>query len=202
MRESVVEEIVQEIVARLQGLNMSEQEMVLTALHGLRAHRQDIETEFSSKPNEDDDESTTQEVAKLVGGAGGAVAGASLGGRAAGLAGVIGGGILGGTVGSTATGNRDLRRGALAAGGVVCVDRGIRGAGGYGVVGKSADALGVGSWMPCGERRRRRHGRSEFQGGHRLSESGDSLQPQLIRAFERHEIERYEKFGRDSQIFP
>ena len=50
MRESIVEEIVREIVARLQGLDMTEQEMVLTALHGLRAHKADIETEFSSKP--------------------------------------------------------------------------------------------------------------------------------------------------------
>jgi len=106
---------------------MSEQEMVLTALHGLRAHKADIETEFSSKPNEDDDESTTQEIAKLIGGAGGAVAGASLGGRYAGLAGSVGGGILGGTVGSTAAGNRDLRRGALAGAGLYAVDRGIRG---------------------------------------------------------------------------
>ena len=37
--------------------------------------------------------------------------------------------------------NRDLRRGALAGAGVYAVDKGIRDAGGYAVVGRSADAL-------------------------------------------------------------
>src|SRR4029450_13741346 len=36
IRESIVEEIIQEIIARLQGLNVPEHELVLATLQGLR----------------------------------------------------------------------------------------------------------------------------------------------------------------------
>jgi len=69
MRESVVEEIVQEIVARLQGLqyvgtgNGPDGIARIIPPIGRTSKPNSV-----SKPNEDDDESTTQEVAKLIGG--------------------------------------------------------------------------------------------------------------------------------------
>jgi hypothetical protein len=82
MREQIVDEILNEIQVRLEGLDMTGQELVLTALHGLRAHQADVLKEFDSNPsNDDDDPSTTDEVGRLIGGLGGAAAGAALGGK-------------------------------------------------------------------------------------------------------------------------
>jgi hypothetical protein len=79
IRESIVEEIIREIIARLQGLDLPEHEMVLAALHGLRAQKADVEHEFS-QPNDNDE----HEVAKLIGGAAGAIGGGALGIRSGG----------------------------------------------------------------------------------------------------------------------
>jgi hypothetical protein len=101
MRESIVEEIINEICARLQGLDVPEHEMVLAALHGLRAQKADVEHEFATKPNDDDDDDE-HEVARLIGAGVGGGAGAAIGGR---LIGGIAGRITGAAIGSAAGGS-------------------------------------------------------------------------------------------------
>lgn len=137
-RSAVVDEIVSEIQSRLQGLDVDEQSAVLAALHGLRAHSHDIETEFSRPydPNEEDD--STGEVSKLIGTGVGAFGGARLGGRF-GLPGLVGGAVLGGGVGDEIAGRKDTRNLAGAAGlgvGGVLAHQAVQRAGGYGAVSK------------------------------------------------------------------
>ncbi|MEY2487381.1 MAG: hypothetical protein QOH39_3029 [Verrucomicrobiota bacterium] len=140
-REAFVNEIINEISARLKGLDMSEQEIVLTALHGLRAHRSDILTEFSKPSDEDeDDPSVTDEVSKLIGGVGGGAAGAALGGRVGGVPGMVGGAVTGAAVGGKIGQNKDARDVAVAAGlgaGAVAGHQAVKKAGGYKAVGES-----------------------------------------------------------------
>jgi hypothetical protein len=101
MRESIVEEIINEICARLQGLDLPEHEMVLAALHGCRCQKADVEHEFATKANDDDDDDE-HEVAKLIGAGVGGGAGAAIGGR---LIGGIAGRITGAAIGSAAGGS-------------------------------------------------------------------------------------------------
>jgi hypothetical protein len=142
MRESIVEEIIHEICARLQGLDMTEQEMVLAALHGLRAHKADVETEFSSKPSTDDDDDDEHEVARLIGAGVGGGAGAAIGGR---LIGGIAGRITGAAIGSAAgdsIGGTDLGPDIAAAGIGAGIGYGahklIQNRGGYAAVAEAA----------------------------------------------------------------
>lgn len=139
-RSAVVSEIVDEITARLQGLDASEQEQVLAALHGMRGHVKDIEeTEFARpySPNDEENDSTG-EVSKLIGTGVGAFGGARLGSRF-GLPGLVGGAIVGGGVGDEIAGNRKSRDLAGAAGlgaGGILGHQAIQRAGGYQAVGR------------------------------------------------------------------
>ncbi len=141
-REAIVEEIIQEICSRLQGLDVSEQEKTLAALHGLRAQKADVETEFS-KPSDDDenDDDSDHEVAKLIGGTVGVLGGATLGIRAGGALGMVGGAAVGGTAGSIAAGNAGVRDAAVAGGIGYAAHKAIQAAGGYRAV---ANTVGVG----------------------------------------------------------
>jgi hypothetical protein len=83
------------------GLDFPEHEMVLAALHGLRAQKADVEHEFSKPNDDDDDDDDEHEVAKLIGAGVGGGAGAAIGGR---LVGGITGRIAGAAIGSAAGG--------------------------------------------------------------------------------------------------
>lgn len=142
-REAFISDIIDEISARLKGLGASEQEIVLTALHGLKAHKADVLREFS-KPNddEDDDPSVTDEVSKLIGGVTGGAAGAALGGRIGGPAGLVGGAVTGAALGGKIGQNKTARDVAVAAGlgaGAVAAHKAIQDAGGYRAVASSVD---------------------------------------------------------------
>jgi SAM-dependent methyltransferase len=94
VRESVVEEIVNEVTARLRGLNVGEAQIALAAMHSLRDQSQRIE--FASKrPEEDEDEDQDNQPGKTAGD----IAGAGIGG-AIGSKGGITGAVLGGIVGA------------------------------------------------------------------------------------------------------
>jgi hypothetical protein len=145
VREQVVDQIIEDIQARLQGLDMTEQEMVLAALHGLRSQKADVEHEFASKPNDPDDDDNDNEVAKLIGGVGGAIGGGLIGGKAGAL-GLIGGAAVGGTVGSQAAGNEGVRDVAVAGGlgGLgYLAHKSILGAGGYAKVAADTGIAGT-----------------------------------------------------------
>ena len=142
-RETFVNSIIEEIRARLKGLDMSEQEVVLTALHSLRAHKADIEHQFS-KPNSDDDDdpSVTDEVSRLIGATGGGIIGATLGGKIGGGTGLVGGAIGGAAVGSKIGENktaRDVASAAVLGAGAVAAHKAIQDAGGYKAVASSVD---------------------------------------------------------------
>ncbi len=96
-RREVVHEIIREIVARLRGLDVDEQQLTLAALHSLRAQKNDCETQFSQPDDDDDDE-----LGKILGGAAGGTAGAAIGGKIGGTPGTIAGALIGGGLGSVA----------------------------------------------------------------------------------------------------
>ncbi len=141
MRESVVEEVIQEIAARLKNLDCSEQEIVLTALHSLRAQEFDCRTEFARK-NDDDDEEDDRELRKLLGGSAGALSGAAAGGRfVGGLPAQIAGAALGAAAGRSFGGSDnadDIAAAGIGAGLGYGVNRAVKSAGGYRAVAKSA----------------------------------------------------------------
>ena len=144
MRESIVEEIIREICARLQGLDMTEQEMVLASLHGLRAHKADVEHEFVSKPSSDDDDDE-HEVAKLIGAGVGGGAGAAIGGRLlGGITGRIAGAAIGSAAGASIGGTNagpDIAGAGIGAGLGYGAHKAIQAAGGYSkVAGIAAEA--------------------------------------------------------------
>ena len=143
MRSSVVDEIVDEIGARLKGLSMSEQEIVLARLHSLRAHEADLEMEFATKrSDENDDDENDHEIARLIGSGVGAAAGGVLGGRLRGIPKLVGriagagtGSAIGGTVGASDAG-ADIGAGLVGAGLGVAGHRAVMAAGGYQKVGE------------------------------------------------------------------
>ncbi len=141
MRESVVEEVISEIAARLEGLDCSEQEIVLASLHSLRAQESDCRTEFARK-NDDDDEEDDRELRKLLGGSAGALSGAAAGGRfVGGLPAQIAGAALGAAAGRSFGGSDnadDIAAAGIGAGLGYGVNRAVKSAGGYRAVAKSA----------------------------------------------------------------
>lgn len=145
MRESIVEEIIHEICARLQGLNMDERELTLAALHSLRCQRADVEHEFASKRNDDDDDDE-HEVAKLIGAGVGGGAGMAIGGRLiGGLAGRFAGAAIGSAAGGSIGGSKagpDIAAAGVGAGLGLGAHRLVKSAGGYRKVGQAAAGAG------------------------------------------------------------
>jgi len=138
VRESIVEEIIREICARLQGLDMTEQEMVLASLHGLRAHKADVEHEFATKPDDDEE----HEVAKLIGAGVGGGAGAAIGSKLiGGITGRIAGAAIGSAVGGSVCGTDvgpDIAAAGIGAGAGYGAHRLIKRRGGYRAVAEAA----------------------------------------------------------------
>lgn len=76
-RGDVVESCIREIVDRLQGSGMTDDEIHLAVRQSLRCQKESVEQEFASKPN--DDEKTSTGRTALIGAAGLGLAGAVLG---------------------------------------------------------------------------------------------------------------------------
>ena len=152
MREQVVEQLIADIRARLTGLDLTEQEEAIAALQGLRAHKESVEHEFSSKPNDpnDDDESDDDSgslLPKVIGGGVGALAGGAIGGAATGLPlGILGGAAVGGVTGEQAGAGNKVA-GVAAAGGLGYIaHKLIMNQGGYAQVAKKAGIGAVDLW--------------------------------------------------------
>lgn len=145
-REQIVDQLISDIRARLAGLDLSEQEEAIAALQGLRVHKESVEHEFSTKPNDPDDDDDSS-VPKILGGVGGAVEGATIaGGLGGGALGLVGGAAVGGTVGEQAGAGSKVA-GVAAAGGLGYIaHKAIMGAGGYAHVAKKAGMAGADLW--------------------------------------------------------
>ncbi|MEY2487380.1 MAG: hypothetical protein QOH39_3028 [Verrucomicrobiota bacterium] len=150
VREQVVDQLISDIHARLAGLDLNEQEEAIAALQGLRTHRAEVDHEFSSKPNdpdEDDNNDNNNDVAKVVGGVGGAIEGATIaGGLGGGTLGLVGGAVGGGAIGEQAGAGSKIA-GVAAAGGLgYLAHNAILGAGGYAQVAKKTGVAGSDLW--------------------------------------------------------
>src|ERR1017187_6063306 len=148
MREQIVNSIINDIRARLEELDLTDEETAVAAHTGLRAQKANVELEFSKPNDPDDDDEDGSDVSKLVGGAVGAGEGAGIGSGLGGgsLGSLVGGTVAGGAVGEQAGGGNKLAQVAAAGGLGYIAHKAILQNGGYAEVARKAGIAGSDLW--------------------------------------------------------